>query len=546
MSALDFLSSTFICFLSFSIVFGLPLLLLKNRFPEIPRTLLLLGLFGVTAFSFYLKPKILSLGSLCLLPLLVGLALNGRKKIDGKALLNPSFDWPTVAILLYSFLLFFFRWEPPGDDPVKWGSLARLILEYGVVPGDARPITPVTQLQGATLGVPLLIALTVKPLGMGLIALERVINFYSCLSLALFAFSIAQALTFWFSRRTSQIAALLVILLFSVPQGYLLWGGTPTLLGMTAGLSLFSLNKNIFHNTVLAFGLSFAAYAHPIGFIVSLITCGLMLLASGALKSHFFNLLLVGSLGALFFCPFLLGLNVQVDPFERSVAWLWQKDMAPYLFRENYSSLYNLYTQMTAYLWNTAAVIALSLAVLILFTKRRRELGLPLWVGVVTLGLLILNVRTWTLPLSYLFYPERSGLFLVFPLSLALGWAVEKIALKGMVLKILTLLLVVGLSQHQFRQRLLPLLFTSQMTKGDRAEILNVANEVPSSECVKIEPGTSGKWIPVLALRCTTPFHGLAMNSIVEEQKENRPIRYQFFSSFEDKKAVLVKREPLP
>lgn len=511
--------------------------------------LTLLALCGFYCLAFYLKPKGIPLGVFPWGVVVVSLVLAWKKR---PSLSQFVPDFPLLVICLLFFPILLSRWEPPSyDDPVKWGTLARLLIEYQVVPGDTRPLTQVTELSAATLGVPIQIA--VVSLG-GNIPLERVVFFWSCLALVLFYGVFALALEHWFARRHAQWVACTAMAVFSNPQLYLSWGGTPTLLGMTGGLAVLAIKKILFDQEVKTspsflllsiLSICFSAYAHPIGVYVSVwVVLPLLLLEKNLYsKKIFLSLLAIGAGAIVCTIPFLLTNTGQIDPADLERTREWHRLMAPFLFREA-APLYNLYSQMMSYLWSTSAVAALLLCFLMLQTPRGRRLFPAFAVGTVVIGYLIYNTKWWALPLSPLLYPERIGTLWILPLSLGIGWIMER-AEKNKITGGICLLFFGFFAVHQFLHRNYPYWGGSHgMTEKDRRAMESLAHLVPREECIRIDRQWPSAWIPVIGFRCTIPSHPLSGNTIFEEVKSQpKEVRYLFLS---EKERLSKKEEALP
>jgi hypothetical protein len=521
-------SSVLLLLLSIVFLF-LPWIALYQRSPRTPRVFLLLAVAGIYCVAVYLKPSFIPLWSLPLaFATASGISLF-YSGVRGTEFLEPLREPAVWGIVLYSFLLFFFRWEPPGTDPSKWGALARIIYETGMIPGDTRPLTLVTNLQGANLGLPILIA--IFSVGRW-VPLERSSNFFECFSVVVFCFSLASGLTLWFHPKAAVRAAFAGLIFFTSIQGYLTWGGTPTLMGMTAGFTCLALcrPRNDEKSAVLlALALAYAAYAHPIGVYLSLFVCGPVglweLLRERAPLSVWIRGGKALGLAALFFSPFLLHWGFHPSSDELAEVWAFQKSMSPFLFRQEHSLIYNWYIQLTSYLWNTAGVIAFLLLAGVAIVDRRARFLPPALLMIGLIVILVDNVRYWWLPLSFLIYPERAATLLVFPLACPVAWLFERQRTKG---AFVVLAVILVLSAKQFSRRLYPVLFQSVLTTEDRRALRWVEANIPNEDCIEITMGQAGMWIPVVAFRCTLPFHGLGMNVLDEERSKARPTRWQY------------------
>ncbi len=545
MSTWSYLTSIFANILLFAPLVLLPSIALWKVFPLAPRPVCFAATMGIYAVALNLKPAVVPLWILPLLAVTLSTYVV-RRSGAFKAFVSPLSDKTVLFVLAFSFSVFLFRWDPPGYDPVKWASIARLILETGGVPGDTWPLTPIRDLKGANVGFPLLASLH----ALFGVSLERAVSFYNGVSLALFVFAFGAALRLWFSEKNAQTLSVVSLLIFTVPQAFQSWGGTPTLLGMVSGLVCFAYvarvrqGKVTFAETcVFALAISFGAYAHPVGFLAAMLVSVPMLLVGGD-QAFFKRVVPLLALGAAFFLPFFLYFPKSIGDKETALTLAWQKTSAPLLFRDEYTWLYNLYSQTTAYVWNTAGVMALVLCIWALAKNYRNSFGRALFVGLLIPPLLVENARFHLLPLSLLLYPERCGAFWIFPLMLGVGWAWNQWENK-IVQRRVFVSVVILLGLIQFQKRTVPLLFSSEMTAKDKVAYQKVADLVPAGDCISVSSPSAAKWIAPLALRCTVPFHGVAVNTLSSHWTKDSPnLRYVFRADGEFR-GDLPQTEPL-
>jgi hypothetical protein len=517
-------------FLVFLFLWGIPAWRLRNR-SQLPFWICLAAVMGGYTTVLYLKPAVLPFAFPILFVWILFVFLGARGK------------WPRVpslvglGLLLASFLLFLVRWEPPGTDPVKWGSYARLIWENGQLPGNIRPLGPLENIQGINLGLPVQIAL--MSLG-DRIPWERAVSFWECLSLLFFILSLCEFLKLWFSERASLLTSLLALGLFTNPQQFLNWGGTPTLMGMSVcGIWAFIFReKSLSLKQIIILGLAtaFTAHAHPIGvYLSALILLPSLLPVFAAKRTSFSKLksfVFVGLVGAVIFLPFLFRFeSLQTSEGELQGVRELQRRMSVFIHKENFSPLYALYIQMTSYVWNTAFWIS---AGLLLLQLRR---GIKSWMAVylgmtLVVALLVLNVKVWWLPLSFLIYPERASTLWVLALSLPLAAFFDRAQGRREGKLLLFLLGILALGQSY--RIVFPQLQRGEITASDRSLMKEIPLIVPVSDCVQVNREGGPFWVSVISFRCTFPYHPLS-ESIQDETREwiNRPLLWHYFASSE-------------
>lgn len=510
------------------VLFGIPWLLLYRRSFGIPRGYLLQAVFGVYVLLTYLKPATVPLSLVPAIVLVCALLVHHRMR-GGREPFHAVFrEWPVWGILMFSFALFFFRWEPPGIEPTKWGALARLVYETQMIPGTEGSVS-IRDLRGVSLGVPILSAYSFMG---GLVPFERGVGFFGGVSLALFVFACASALGLWFSRHAALIAAVVGLILYATPQAPFVVGEAPLLAGATAGLALLELLKVTLLRrpsraeiAIYSAAMIFAWYAHPQTATTSLIL-GLTLFACLAIWTHRVResaRALGVSLSALVVAaiPFFARWRFSVSPAEREAVTEWQRVLAPALFGADTGLVQGVLAQLTQVVGAWAAVVALVALAIAMIRDFRHRFHWAAWAGVAVVTGLFAGLRANGLPLSYLLIPDAIAILLTLPLLMPLGWLAERASESRSVgerrvwLGALVLASLVG--GKSFTEFVGPQLFNSQLTEKDRAAMVVVESKVPWSECVDVRQGGVGLWIPVLAVRCVVPARGAGSRMVDDE-----------------------------
>src|SRR5690606_24848052 len=136
---------------------------------------------------------------------------------------DPLRHWPVTLLLLFCFLPFFLRWEPPGSEPA---SLALAAL------GDP----PAASLRSGAAPAPGGIAAAVALLSLGgWVPVERSTHFLLSLGMALLCFLMAGAASQWFARSAALVGTLMLLALYAFPQSLLGWGALSTVYGVMFG-----------------------------------------------------------------------------------------------------------------------------------------------------------------------------------------------------------------------------------------------------------------------------------------------------------------------
>jgi len=529
----QFLISYFTVSVSAFVVIGIPAVLVMSQ-ANLPLPVILLAVMGAYSAIYYCIP--FAIPSSLVVIIVMGIALLIRWRVPAqKRGISGRRNLGYWVAIVFCFALFIARWEPPGSDAVKWGSYARLIEQHEKLPGETRPLGPFENIGGINLGMPILISL----IHFGeLTPWERVISFTECLSLCLLLFSLILALENYLIPKYALWGGILSVMVATNPQQYLNWGGTPTLMGLCCGYLLIDLWRRSATLSPLSRGtyalaISFTAHAHPIGvYLSALVLMPVWLLMRPWEKENRLKLIgfmKCGVLALIFYLPFFRLWKFETSPAELAGVWEWQKTMAPYLFRESQSLAYNLYTQLGAYVWSTTFTILLGLTALMVLYDRHFKGLWPVILTLTVIAALLLNVLNWTLPLSFLVYPERVATMMVFPIGLVLGRVLENLQSKKVRRVVWIVFISLGLSQ--FYKRTYPILRQSLLTQNDLSFIAEIPKVVPEGECIKITFDSAGLWIPVLGFRCTIPYHVLS-ESVQDEMREwaKQPLHWEYIA----------------
>lgn len=533
-----------------SFLIGLPVWLVYPKF-RAGHLHLVLAVSGLYVTLAYLKPAGVSIW---LLPALVLFIAHSAKGFLPSIKKDPFFsfakDKAFWAITIYATLVFLLRWEAPGNDSTKWAALARLFLFNDQIPGDLRPLSLVEDLKGANMGLPVLIAL-VKALSGADFA--RVTNFFSCFSVACFIFSMAEALSTWFENRISRWAAFGALVLFTNPVQFLSWGGTPTLMGLTGGLSLLSWvhaqkDKLRFNDSIpYALAIVFAAHSHAVGIYVSILVFLPLVLYLGFQSKNASILIRTGIkfglLTALLFSPFLLHWGMNATHSQLMEAKDWQAKMSPILFREGHFFLINLMSQLYSYVWETAGIMLTLVLGWILVQDRKQPFLVPAGILFLVIAILVANARFWILPLSYLIYPERTATLLAFPFSMTLAWLLERALNSTRKYQAAFLVVFLAFGLHQFHKRLFPVLTTTTLPKEDREVFKYIEQSVSLDDCIEITEHLGGMWIGAETGHCHYPRHPFGFNTIdADRTRPPQGLKWRFYSILEEKTPIIKGR----
>jgi hypothetical protein len=426
---------------------------------------------------------------------------------------------------------------PAGADMSMHAYLAEMIVRADGVPTSYRPIWPIDTFGTFPVGFSLLTALvsTTADLPLHRAAFAVTGLSHAFVTAATFALLRPRA-----GAVVAGIAAFALTFSGDALQGYVGWGGNPTVLAIAlAALLLASLLRlPDWRDRDAAFAgllLAGVALTHTIVLVQSFYLMGVPLLAWLAWRGPrdartLRSLAIFGASFAVIAGPYLVGVDPGLLEDEETRAWLqhWVRH-AGHVWNDNLAT-----APVSIPTWALDAVgerlaLFVPLAALGLPPLRRRDPRAAVLV-LAFLGvafLLVLNARLWWLPLSPLVYPERVAAMLLLPFGLAgvvgldvllrswaPGWRAPAAAFA------VALVVAAGPYQREYLEQ------NSRQTTLRSADLRALAwldRHAAPDDVIETQYGDAGLWVPALLFRPVTAGHvNVAHLSSLELPKEGR------------------------
>ena len=373
---------------------------------------------------------------------------------------------------------------PPGVDGAMHTALARVLADSNGHPASFRPLWPVDSFGSYPVGQPTLTALsaTLGHLGWREAGL---IGHALCYALVMIGF--AAAVSRWGGGSALGLAVGVgAVLSARSPLYFWTWGGAPNALGIAFAVAAFAAGVDAVRlgrprEAAACSILSAAALlTHPVSLVAlcwaALPILVVVLIAYPELRRGVLHLA-VGAGGALVLCaPFLA--TARHVPAE-GIAWTRA-------FLREAGTL-----QTIPRMLHDVPLIAGAVAAVVVLAKRRRRAAVPLAMAVV-LVLLVVNGRAAILPGSFLLYPDRIAVVLLFPVALLVHDALDGSPRLGAIAAL-------GVLAHA------ALLHSKTLREG-RAHALATISDLRVFSSVVLPPscwvinnyGDAGQWIPAL------------------------------------------------
>lgn len=374
----------------------------------------------------------------------------------------------------------------PGVDGAMHAAVARVLADAHGHPAGFRPLWPLDFFHSYPVGQPTLTALLAE---LGGLPWRQAGLAGHALAYALVIVAFAAALSRWASGNvTGLVAGVLAVLAARAPLHFWTWGGAPNALGIAFGVAALAAGLDAFNDarSAAACGLFAAASLLTHGTTAAAFCyAGLPLTAAAlwlrpALRRGVFRLAAAGGLALLLCVPYLASLNPVLGPREV----LWVKETA------RQAASLRVFPQML----HDLPLIAGAAALLLVLARQPARALFPLGLAA-AIALLVLNGRSFTLPLSVLLYPDRVAVLLLLPLAFLCHDA-----LAGR--PRLAVLCIAGLLAHAATLHTKTLRAGADHALATEAD-LRLIESLPDCPILN-NYGDAGQWIPALAARPIT------------------------------------------
>lgn len=410
---------------------------------------------------------------------------------------------------------------PAGADMSMHAYLAELIVRADGVPDSHRPILPIDSFATFPVGFSLHTALVSVA---GALPIHRAAFAVTCLTHAFVTASLFALLRAHAGAAAAGIIAFAATFVGSAPQGFVAWGGNPTVLAIALSALLWAslLRLPRWRDRDAAFaGLLLAGIAltHTIVLVQSFYLMGVPLLVwllwRGPRNVRTLRSLSMFAAGfAAIAGPYLADLDPGVLDDDSTRAWIrnWVSH-TDHAWRDNLPTAPITIPSWAIDTLGGRTVGLLPLVALGLVPLRRCEpLVFALAMAFLAVAfLLILNTQLWWLPLSPLVYPERVAVMLLLPLGLAAAVGLDTL-LRGFaptsrapaVVFAVTLVVAAGPFQRNYLEA-----NSRQVTlrSADLRALDWLDRHAAPGDVIATQYGDAGLWVPALLFRPVTEAH---------------------------------------
>lgn len=505
----------------------------------------------------YIHISLTNLYYLTLVSTLAGIAvLNVRSRSRLDTTLHVE-DWVVGSVLIMvgvlRFMPYFTAITPAGADMSMHSYITALITNVNGVPKSYRPFLAVDAFDTFPVGfhtVSALIAL------LGEQAPYRSAFIVTCMTYTLLTCSLFLLVRNYGNWRVGLITALWFSFLLREPQGFIGWGGNPTIFALVFViffiLSFLRINSRFSIYVMLAaLFLDAVLLTHTIVFVEAFYALGASFLAFGLAKRFNRSLMAYGlTVGVLFLVialPYLASMNEGVVT-PATIAWI--KNWVRNTDHAWHGSIKDFYWSIPVYIYQRISVnvlfgiptAALSLyGMAVLYRDDRASLCFFSTLLVACM-LLILNARYWILPLSFAIYPERVASMTIIPLGVFFSCGLSGViggierlpllqseSIRRAAFVCLVSFFVLGCYRYN-STNYLHLCNDGPVSKDDMAAFEWMAENTSPSALIESNYGDAGLWIPAIAhRRVTNPHINVAYLDKIE--RENMKPDFVFVGS---------------
>ncbi len=415
---------------------------------------------------------------------------------------------------------------PAGADMSMHAYITELMLRKDGVPDSYRPILGIDRFDTFPVGFHTLSALVSMT---GNLPAYRGTFVVTCATYALLTATLFVFLNVYLEREYAWIASLCFTFVTCAPQGYVEWGGNPTILALVflaLFLTIFEQSGQRRPETLIIGGLFLAAVllTHTLVFLPAAYAFGIPFLVvflwDQQVRGAQWRRGLVILSGVVFVSlPYLMAVDLGTDsPATREWIRHWVRD-TPHAW---HGSFRDFAWTVPLYILNGFGQIKgllLPLAVgFVVLARTRRRVWVQYTLVLIVLILLIVSTRYWVLPFAFAVYPERTATMAILPFGLLLGTGIQSLfsllsrrtpwpKLPSTIRTCFLVVLVWSLWWFNEASFAAVLRNETSVTSADLTAFEWLDQQAPADAVIENNYGDAGIWIPAIVFRPVTSPH---------------------------------------
>jgi hypothetical protein len=421
---------------------------------------------------------------------------------------------------------------PAGADMSMHTYITDLIVNADGIPESYHPILGIDEFSSFPVGFHTISALVALVGNMPSFEAAFIMTSFTYAFLTLTLFVFLQGYVSW---EWAFISSVIFTSFTKVPQGFVGWGGNPTVLALAMFILFMSLldrtkGGNKWLIVLSAVCLASVLLSHSIIFIQSFyifgISFSIYLLLAKEYKNHrwikYFEILV------LFFVvimPYLMGLDRGITTPEtlrwiqnwvRNTDWVWHGTISDFVWTIPLYIKGYVFGKLDVFLSVLFFVTVVGVACL--FAQDLKK-GIQHTVFLLVCVLVILNAKYWVLPFSYAIYPERVTIMVIVPLSLFFAFASESLldhlrdkrpfkeGILNFLPLVLLLMMMILVPKYNREQYIHLAVDQSSVTEADLEAFYWLKDHTNETDVIQNNYGDGGLWIPSIISRPITNAH---------------------------------------
>ena len=419
-----------------------------------------------------------------------------------------------ILIILLRLIPYFLNYFPAGADMSFHTLTTKIITEKNGFPSDYMPILP--------------FKIGNYPLGFHIISacisiFSNIEEYRATLLLANFSyaflgFCLYVFLTNYFKPKTSLICSIIATFGTNNPQFFIGWGGNSVVLsicflflGASLVENIFKLNfKELFLLSLFSVS-SFLVHFIPLyGFFYVYLLVFIKKIKKNKKINSIKKILFVIIIFVIFVLPYFLNFKIDFSQNEFNNLKIRQENKY-FSWNGNINNFYKTIPIFMITLFGKSFVI-LSMTCFLFLIKDKNlfnKATMMLFGSII----LIINSKFFFLPVSILLYSERTGILMLIPLTISIGYFIENILNNNknvknkymnliLIISIASLFLIVSVNNYTHYLKVSNVF--SMVTSDDLKAFEWINKNTKTEDIFLSNPGDAGLWISALTLRRST------------------------------------------